>query len=469
MVTFTTDPRIAYARARQQAGMKQAMTPYQLPRNPYGGSPVAGNLQRLASALGARWAGGDAVRLQEGQKTARSQILADFLLGETGVPGSEQYARGPMLVPSRDVQATGEYKRTPVGGDWQRLTIDDTGATVIDPTVLKIAGLSPGEYSIAKQKAKLAGAKTSEANRIAFATQKLGEATTQKDRKYWLAQVDALKAAVRVMDLDRTIAKEGRAENRAKRELLPLRIERLMGLRDKLSADGNIEDAASVQGVIDAAEASRAFDPRNPPSSVLTRDYGVVSNTHEDLDLIRSIRKVLAPENQGFVGSLRGAVFGLAQQGNAFAAVLWNTGKSIQDRIEVDGDEISLLAFADRNLSQGEMLKNILSYKLAKALDPGGRLSDVDVKRAQDALGFGRILESVEDIAPRLDIFEDLIIARGNRSAGRIKVDLFPLRIVAGAAVTEGTIARHADGTVIFLKDGKWFNQETGEPFSGTN
>ena len=201
MVPFTTDPRIAYARARQQAGMKQAMTPYQLPRNPYGGSPVAGNLQRLADALGARWAGADAARLQEGQKTAQSQILANLLRGQTGVPGSEQYARGQIQVPTQDVQVTGEYRPIPTGGDWQRLTIDDTGATVIDPAVLKTAGLSPGEYSILERKAKLEGAKISEANRIAFATQKLGEATTQDERKYWLGQIDAAEAAGREMDV----------------------------------------------------------------------------------------------------------------------------------------------------------------------------------------------------------------------------------------------------------------------------
>jgi hypothetical protein len=66
--------------------------------------------------------------------------------------------------------------------------------------VLKTAGLSPGEYSIAEQKAKLAGAERSEVERISFAEKKLGEATTQKDRKYWLAQVDAIKAAERALN-----------------------------------------------------------------------------------------------------------------------------------------------------------------------------------------------------------------------------------------------------------------------------
>jgi hypothetical protein len=104
-------------------------------------------------------------------------------------------------VPTQDVQVTGEYRPIPTGGDWQRLTIDDTGATVIDPAVLKTAGLSPGEYSILERKAKLAGAERSEAERISFATQKLGEATTQDERKYWLGQIDAAEAAGREMDV----------------------------------------------------------------------------------------------------------------------------------------------------------------------------------------------------------------------------------------------------------------------------
>jgi hypothetical protein len=215
MVTFTTDPRIAYARARQQAGMKRAMTPYQLPRNPYGGSPIAGNLQRLADALGSRMFGADAARLQEGQKTAQSKILARLLGAQTGVPGREQYARGQIQVPTQDVQVTGEYRPTPTGGGWQRLTIDDTGATVpdpavLDPAVLKTAGLSPGEYSILERKAKLAGEKISEAERIDFATRKLTEARTQDERKYWLGQIDAVKAAER--DLDVPKLKEWQAD-----------------------------------------------------------------------------------------------------------------------------------------------------------------------------------------------------------------------------------------------------------------
>jgi hypothetical protein len=76
MVSFIADPRIAQSQAQRQAMLAEALTPYQLPRNPYGGSPVAGNLQRLAAALGARWAGQDANRLQKQQQAAQAAVLS---------------------------------------------------------------------------------------------------------------------------------------------------------------------------------------------------------------------------------------------------------------------------------------------------------------------------------------------------------------------------------------------------------
>jgi hypothetical protein len=79
MVSFIADPRIKQAQAQRQALMAQALTPYQLPANPYGASPWAGNLQRLAAALGARWAGQDAAKLKKGQQQARSDIQSRIL------------------------------------------------------------------------------------------------------------------------------------------------------------------------------------------------------------------------------------------------------------------------------------------------------------------------------------------------------------------------------------------------------
>ena len=89
MVSFIADPRIAQSQAQRQAMMAQALTPYQLPRNPYGGSPVAGNLQRLAAALGARWAGQEASGLQARQQEAQAEVLS-------GVYGAALPKSGPF-------------------------------------------------------------------------------------------------------------------------------------------------------------------------------------------------------------------------------------------------------------------------------------------------------------------------------------------------------------------------------------
>jgi hypothetical protein len=86
MVSFIADPRIAQSQAQRQAMLAEALTPYQLPRNPYGGSPVAGNLQKLAAALVARLAGEDANRLQKQQQAAQAAILSG--IREAALPQS---------------------------------------------------------------------------------------------------------------------------------------------------------------------------------------------------------------------------------------------------------------------------------------------------------------------------------------------------------------------------------------------
>ena len=189
MVSFIADPRIAQSQAQRQAMMAQALTPYQLPRNPYGGSPVAGNLQRLAAALGARWAGQDASRLQARQQTARGEVLGNLLGLQTGTPGAQQYGVNQVDV--------GGFPEATVGRV-ARQAIDDAGAAVpLDSALLGRAGLSAGEYAIEEQQARLAGRERSEENRLNFARRKLAEARTNKDKEFWLSEIDAVSSAER--------------------------------------------------------------------------------------------------------------------------------------------------------------------------------------------------------------------------------------------------------------------------------
>ena len=63
MVTFITDPRIAYAQAARDDYRKRSLAPIQLPRNPYGASPLASALQNLTYGYLAGQEGRQASRL----------------------------------------------------------------------------------------------------------------------------------------------------------------------------------------------------------------------------------------------------------------------------------------------------------------------------------------------------------------------------------------------------------------------
>lgn len=202
MVSFIADPRIESSQSLADILRGQSLTPYKFPPNPYAGSPVLGNLQRLAEALAGRWAGKQASELQTAQQGARSEVLAALLSAQRGTPGAQQYARTNVAFPAHP-GATQRFE--------QRVAIDDTGAEMLDPSVLKAAGLLEGEYDIEYQEARLAGRETSEANRIAYATEQLGKARTDEQRRYWYGQVDALKAAEREFSIVDQEAKDAAA------------------------------------------------------------------------------------------------------------------------------------------------------------------------------------------------------------------------------------------------------------------
>ena len=141
MVSFIADPRIAQSQAQRQAMMAQALTPYQLPRNPYGGSPVAGNLQRLASALGARWAGQDANRFQTQQQTAQAAVLSGVSGAGRARPGpffQEVDAMGPGALPGTR-EARTQIRQLADDGSYAPPEISaETARTAgIDPLTLK--------------------------------------------------------------------------------------------------------------------------------------------------------------------------------------------------------------------------------------------------------------------------------------------------------------------------------------------
>tara|TARA_R110002051_G_scaffold72444_4_gene130900 strand:+ start:3972 stop:5999 length:2028 start_codon:yes stop_codon:yes gene_type:complete len=150
MVSFIADSRINRADERRRAMLGQSLTPYKLPANPYGGNPVAGNLQRLAAALGGRWAGQEAASLKKAQLGAQNQILAQ--LSSMEAPGTAPTLRMsdtgmPMDDMAMQQPRQQQVSRTPYAMD----------SPSVSAEVLAQAGMQPGAYQLARQKAGAAG------------------------------------------------------------------------------------------------------------------------------------------------------------------------------------------------------------------------------------------------------------------------------------------------------------------------
>jgi hypothetical protein len=157
MVSFIADPRIKQAQAQRQALMAQALTPYQLPANPYGASPWAGNLQRLAAALGARWAGQDAAGIQEKQRAARAKIYGSlFQAGQARTPAGGQYfeqvqAPVPGIAPGPGATQT-QIRRVAIGDDGREVP-----ASAVSAETAQIAGIDLAQYKAMRDKARTEG------------------------------------------------------------------------------------------------------------------------------------------------------------------------------------------------------------------------------------------------------------------------------------------------------------------------
>jgi hypothetical protein len=188
--------------------MAQALTPYQLPANPYGASPWAGNLQRLAAALGARWAGQDAAGIQEKQRAAQSQVLSRFLSAKRGRTGESQYGTRDIAGPPVDTFLPSTIMGQPyrISDDGQQIP----GPDPLDPELLKAAGTTPGLFALHQEEAQLIGEERSEKKRLNYAKRRLAKAETADDQEFWLSEIDAARAAERQIAGEAGVAKQER-------------------------------------------------------------------------------------------------------------------------------------------------------------------------------------------------------------------------------------------------------------------
>jgi hypothetical protein len=153
MVSFigaTADPRIAAAKKRRRDFLANALKRYEVPQNPYGGSPVWGNLQRLAEGYLAGQAGKRATSLEKAQKDAQAKIMAQILQLQKPPAGSTL-----NIQEAEEIRGIGDDGRI-IPAQVSRRPYSREMPT-ISAEVLETAGLSPAGWQLAAQKARTAG------------------------------------------------------------------------------------------------------------------------------------------------------------------------------------------------------------------------------------------------------------------------------------------------------------------------
>ena len=177
MATFTTDPRIAYAQGMRKNYMERALSPIQLPQNPYGGSPLASALQRVTEGYLAGQEGRRAAELQKAQSSAQNQILGSLLgASRARTPAGGQYfeqfqAPVPGIAPGPGATQT-QIRRVAIGDDGREVPVSSVSAEN-----LQIAGMDPIQFKMLYDDARIKGDAATQAALEKELKVKLGEAT----------------------------------------------------------------------------------------------------------------------------------------------------------------------------------------------------------------------------------------------------------------------------------------------------
>ena len=186
MATFITDPRIAYAQAARNDYRKRSLAPIQLPRNPYGGSPVASALQNLTYGYLAGQEGRQANQLQEAQTAAQNEIMGQILRDQQATaPGAGGYLPQSMVsAPEPAGMRAAVGPTMPTQAMQPRVQINrPTRPTMqpIDARVAKTAGIDPAQLAMLRVKARQQGDKATEAAIMKAATEGYQDALRSQD------------------------------------------------------------------------------------------------------------------------------------------------------------------------------------------------------------------------------------------------------------------------------------------------
>lgn len=153
-----------------------------------------------------------------------------------------------------------------------------------------------------------------------------------------------------------------------------------------------------------------------------------LNNSLSTLGLLDDFRGILTPENVGLIADVTRTVEGAIQQGGAIGNFFGRLRGEAE--AQLSRDEAGILTditgknIFDPNLSAIDFMETALIFRVAKLLDPSGRLSDEDFKQAQKSLGFDRALTGEPQIRQRLDAFEKFLVRDLGRVRGKLNITL---------------------------------------------
>jgi hypothetical protein len=156
------------------------------------------------------------------------------------------------------------------------------------------------------------------------------------------------------------------------------------------------------------------------------------------------LRRIVSDENIGITG--KGRILAAGASAQARAVLNQFIGKDaiteLQANTQLDTvDPPDLSWMWDQKLSEVQMMSKVLVFRLAKIMDPNARLSDRDVKAAEQALGVSDWWTSGADVRARLKQFQRMAIEKMNvkrRAMGLGDVQAFDREIGAEIAKEEG-------------------------------
>jgi hypothetical protein len=152
----------------------------------------------------------------------------------------------------------------------------------------------------------------------------------------------------------------------------------------------------------------------------------IENNALSTLGLIDDFKDALTPQTAGLIADVSRTVEGAIQQGGAVSQFF--TGLKNQAETQLNTKEAGMLSKAtgknifDPNLSAIDFMEVAMVFRVAKVLDPSGRLSDEDFKQAQKALGFDRALTGEAQLRQRIDAFEKFMVRDLKRVRGKLGV-----------------------------------------------